>query len=155
MQTAKNKRTEQRLRYPWLIQFAPNVKEPLSQGQIIDLSSTGLAFLCYINNKCPKPGQLLTTRFSVPMFDSQKCFDSVSFNRIGRVCRVHTDSDLLSKVAIRFARPLPFKPGQQPISKYDRTFQLVTNSKGISAAFDLKFNPKDHYKTIPEKTLTK
>ena len=155
MKTPKNKRTEQRLRYPWLIQFARNIKESLSQGQIVDLSSSGAAFLCYTNNKCPKPGQLITTRFSTPKFDSQKSFDSVSFNRIGRVCRVHTENDVLSKVAIQFARPLPFKPGQQPISKYDRTYQLVTNSKGISAALDMKFNPQNHYKTTPAETLVK
>ena len=134
MDKVNEQRREMRLRYPWLIQFAKSVKEALSQGRIVDVSSGGAAFVCYANKSCPSVGELVTTRFSVPRFGSDKCFDTVSFNRIGRVCRVHNQNIFLRRVAIQFARPLPFKPGEQPISKYDRIFELAANSDGLTAA---------------------
>ena len=150
MDEINEQRREQRLRYHWLIQFARSVKESLSQGRMVDVSSSGAAFVCYADKNCPSLGKLITTRFSVPRFDSGKCFDTVSFNRIGRVCRVHDEKDFLRRVAIRFTRPLPFKPGEQPISKHDRIFKLVTSSDGITTTLGLKFNPGRHCDTTEE-----
>ena len=149
MDKANEQRREMRLSYQWLIQFAKNVKETLSQGSIVDISSGGAAFICYADNNCPSVGKLVTTRFSVPRFDSEKCFDTVSFNRIGRVCRVRNQNDFLRSVAIQFTKPLPFKPGEQPISQYDRLFKLATNSDGVTAALNLKLDPENHYETTP------
>jgi len=140
-----------RLHCPWLVQFAKNVKEMLSQGRMVDVSSGGLAFICYANKSCPTLGKLITLRFSVPRFDSDKCFDTESYNRIGRVCRVYEENNYLRRIAVQFAKPLPFKPGEQPISKHDRIFKLVTNSDGITAALGLKLNPEKHYKTTSDK----
>ncbi len=36
-----------------------------------------------------------------------------SFTRIGRVCRVEEVDRFVRRVAIQFAEPLPFKPGEQ------------------------------------------
>jgi len=140
MVNAKQKRTEERLQYHWFIQFANNIKEPLSQGRLVDLSSGGASFICYANNKCPAVGKLVTTYFSVPRFDSKKPFDTSNFNRIGRVCRVDDENEFLRRVAVQFAKPLPFKPGEQPISKYDRIYKLVTNSDGLKPSLNIRFN---------------
>lgn len=153
MDKVNEQRREVRLRYPWLIQFAKSVKEALSQGRIVDVSSRGAAFVCYANKSCPSVGERIITRFSVPRFDSDKCFDTVSFHRIGRVCRIHNQNDFLCRVAIQFAKPLPFKPGEQPISKCDRIFKLATNSDGMTAALSLKLNPENHYETTPDEVF--
>ena len=146
MEKTREKRAEQRLRYHWFIQYAGNVKQPLSQGRMVDVSSSGAAFICFANKDCPGVGTLVTTRFSVPRFDSDKSFDTASFNRIGRVCRVDNINSSLRRIAIQFARPLPFKPGEQNISKYDRIYNLVTNSDGITAALSAQLIPEHNYK---------
>lgn len=149
MDKTNEQRREHRLRYHWLMQFARSVKEQLSQGRMVDLSSQGAAFVCLANN-CPNSDKLVTTRFSVPHFDSDKAFDWASFNRFGRVCRIDNINSSLRRVAIQFTRPLPFKPGEQGISEYDRTYKLATGSDGITAALSLQLNPEMHYETTQE-----
>ena len=153
MEKTREQRAEQRLCYHWFIQYAGSVKRPLSQGRMVDVSSSGAAFICFANKDCPLVGKLVTTRFSVPRFDSDKSFDTASFNRIGRVCRVDNINSSLRRIAIQFARPLPFKPGEQNISKYDRIYNLVTNSDGITAALSSQFTPEHNYKLNTEEGL--
>ncbi|MHC4132103.1 MAG: PilZ domain-containing protein [Planctomycetota bacterium] len=141
MNMTTEKRRENRLDYHWLMQYAKSVKQPLLQGRMVDLSSKGAAFICIANHSCPQKDQLVTTRFSVPRFDSSKTFDSTSYKRIGRVCRVDNINNNLHRIAIQFARPLPFKPGEQKISKYDRVYSLATKIEGLSAALSLRFDP--------------
>jgi hypothetical protein len=142
MEKTREKRAEQRLRYRWFVQYTDNVKQPLSQGRMVDVSSSGVAFLCFADKSCPQLGKLVATRFSVPDFDSDKPFDAASFSRIGRVCRVDKINSSLRRVAIQFARPLPFKPGEQNIGEYDRTYKLVTESDGMTAAMSSENNYK-------------
>lgn len=153
MEQTEEKRAEQRLRYHWFIQYAGSIKEPLSQGRMVDVCSSGAAFVCFANKSCPQLGKLVNTRFSVPHFDSDKPFDTASFSRIGRVCRVDNINSSLRRVAIQFARPLPFKPGEQNIGEYDRTYKLVTNSDGIRAALSTQFDPDYSYKPTAEENL--
>jgi hypothetical protein len=108
------------------MQYAKSVKEPLLQGRMVDLSSQGAAFLCIAGNNCPKEDELLKTCFSVPRFDSDKTFDSTSYRRIGRVCRVDNVNNGLRRIALQFAKPLPFRPGEQNISRHDRIYNLAT-----------------------------
>ncbi len=108
------RRREQRLRYHWPVWFAEDFNETLFQGQMVDVSSGGAAFTCHADENCPYPGQRITTRFSVPCFGPDDSFDMTSFTRIGNVCRVENVNHLLRRVAMQFAEPLPFKPGEQP-----------------------------------------
>ncbi len=134
MDIAVNQRQEQRLCYRWPVSFARSVKEKPSPGQIVDVSSWNLCFLCHADRKCPHPEQLITVDFGVPYFDSTDSFDTVFFNRIGRVYRVDKLTDLVNRVVVRFARPLFFKPGEQNISESDALQRLEAKSQSISKA---------------------
>ena len=124
MEQATEQRKEQRLRYRWPVWFAEDFNEVLSQGQMVDISSTGAAFTCHADESCPYPGQRVTTRFSVPRFGPEDSFDMASFTRPGRICRVDDVSEFLRRVAIQFAEPLPFKPGEQADSESDEQQRL-------------------------------
>ncbi len=122
------RRMEQRLRYHWPIWFAEDFNDILSQGQMIDISSRGAAFTCYKDGSCPDPGQEITARFSVPRYGPDDSFDMADFTRDGHVCRVEDVNSSLRRVAVQFAEPLPFKPGEQANSESDaqQTFEATT-----------------------------
>ena len=107
------RRTEKRLRYHWPIWFAEDFRDGLSQGQMLDISSSGAAFTCYADNSCPYAGQEITARFSVPRFGPDDSFDMANFTRSARIYQVDDVNDFSRRVAIQFAEPLPFKPGEQ------------------------------------------
>jgi hypothetical protein len=109
MDSTMERRREERLRYSWPVWFAENFSGVLNQGQMVDVSSGGAAFTCYTNN-CPSQGQSITTRFSVPHYNHDESFDLDSFIRSGSVCRIEEVNPYLRRVAIQFAKPLPFKP---------------------------------------------
>jgi hypothetical protein len=113
MDTNTERRTEQRLRYQWPVWFAEDFNDVLAQGQMVDVSSHGAAFTCHADQECPYPGRTVTARFSLPRFGNADSFDMASFTRKGRVCRVDEVNRFLRKVAIQFAEPLPFRPGEQ------------------------------------------
>jgi hypothetical protein len=117
MDTNNERRKEQRLRYHWPVWFAEDFNEALSQGQMVDISSTAAAFTCRKDEHYPYVGQHLTARFSVPRFQAEEAFDMANFNRSGRICRVDDVSPFSRRVAVQFAKPLPFKPGEQTDSK--------------------------------------
>ena len=124
MDENSERRREQRLRYHWPIWFAENLNETLWQGQMVDISSKAAAFTCYADDDCPCPGQHITARFSVPRFGADDCFDMANFTRSGHICRVDEVNGFLRRVAIQFAEPLPFKPGEQAGSEYDTQQRL-------------------------------
>jgi len=113
MEDNKERRAEKRLRYHWPVWFAEDFNEILSQGQMVDVSSSGAAFTCQADTNCPYVGQNLTARFSIPRFVADDSFDMASFTRVGRVCRVDSVNGFVKRIAVQFAEPLPFKPGQQ------------------------------------------
>jgi hypothetical protein len=117
MDTTNERRKEQRLRYHWPVWFAEDFNEALSQGQMVDISSTAAAFTCRKDEHYPYVGQHLTARFSVPRFQAGEAFDMANFTRLGRICRVDDISLFSRRVAVQFAKPLPFKPGEQTDSK--------------------------------------
>jgi len=114
MDMDSERRTEKRLTFNWPIWFAEDLKDALSQGQMIDISSRGAAFTCYKDGSCPDPGQEITARFSVPRFGPDDSFDMANFTRSARICQVDDVNSFSRRVAIQFAEPLPFKPGEQP-----------------------------------------
>ena len=103
------RRAEKRLRYNWPIWFAEDFNDVLTQGQMVDVSSSGAAFTCYAD-RCPDQGEHITARFSVPRYDADEAFDLKNCIRHGQICRIDHVSDYVRRVAIQFAEPLDFKP---------------------------------------------
>ena len=128
MEESTDRRKEQRLRYHWPVWFAEDFDEILSQGQMIDISSEGASFTCYADEAHLYPGQNLTARFSVPRFDADDSFGMASFTRSGCVCRIDQVNDFVRRVAMQFAEPLPFKPGEQTDSEQEtqKKLKMVT-----------------------------
>ena len=106
------RRREKRLNYHWPIWFAEDFNDVLSQGQLVDLSSSGAAFTCY-SDACPYEGQYITTRFSVPHYGRDNSFDVENYIRSGFIRRIDNCNSFMKKIAIQFAQPLPFRPGEQ------------------------------------------
>jgi len=113
MDTTSERRFEERLHYHWPIWFAEDANGDLCQGQMSDISSRGAAFTCYANHYCPYPGEHIAARFSVPRYGQDGSFDMVDFVRTGHVCRVDDVNSMLRRIAVQFAEPLPFHPGEQ------------------------------------------
>ena len=111
MNDSEERRRERRLRYNWPVWFAEDFNETLSQGQMVDVSSSGAAFTCYAD-ACPYDGQQITARFSVPRHGVCDVFDLENFIRRGRICRIDEISPFIRRIAVEFADPLPFKPGE-------------------------------------------
>jgi hypothetical protein len=106
------RRREKRLSYHWPVWFAENFGDTLSQGQMVDISSSGAAFTCY-GDACPTEGQYITTRFSVPRYGKDNSFELENWIRGGFICRIEHVNSYMKKIAIKFAEPLPFRPGEQ------------------------------------------
>jgi hypothetical protein len=113
MMTTSERRAERRLNYHWPIWFAEDFRGELSQGQMMDISSRAAAFTCYADERCPRPGQYVTARFSVPRYGADESFDLTDFVRCGHVCRVDGVNSALRRVVFQFTEPLPFHPGEQ------------------------------------------
>ena len=134
MEKTKEQRAEKRLRYRWHARFALNPKQKPLSGQMVDVSSKGMALLYHADENCPQPNQSITTNFGVPYFDSDDSFDTVFFNRIGRVCRIDSLSSKVNRIAIQFAEPLFFKPGEQDINDSDTKQRLEAKAQLIVSA---------------------
>jgi hypothetical protein len=124
------RRAEKRLRYNWPIWFAEDYNDSLIQGQMVDVSSGGAAFTCYAD-RCPRAGDRITARFSVPRYGAGEAFDLENFMRSGHICRVDELSSFVRRVAVRFGEPLPFKPGE-----IEDTEALAVNVPAASAQRD-------------------
>ncbi len=122
----QDRRKEQRLRYNWPVWFAEDFANDLCQGQMVDVSSNGAAFTCPAEGVSPAEGQPLTARFSIPRFGLGESFEMANFTRQGTVCRVEQFNTYLRRIAVQFASPLPFKPGEQENNP-------VEESRGILA----------------------
>ena len=117
MKIENERRSEQRLHYYWPIWFAEDFNGELSQGQMLDISSKGAAFTCHNDGSCPYLGQHITARFSIPQFGPDESFDMANFTRSGRICRVNDINQFSRLIALQFASPLPFRPGEQADSE--------------------------------------
>jgi len=125
------KREEKRLQYRWHARFSSNPKQKPLSGQMVDISSKGMALLYHADENCPKPDQFITTTFGVPYFDADDSFDTVFFNRTGRVCRIDNLTSKVNRIAVKFAEPLFFSPGEQNISDSDAKQRLETKAQLI------------------------
>ena len=134
MGKAKEQRAEKRLRYRWHARFALNPRQKSLSGQMVDVSSKGMSLLYHNDKSCPGPDQLITTNFGVPYFDAGDSFDTVFFNRTGRVCRIDNLTNRVNRIAIQFAEPLFFKPGEQNISDSDAKQRLDAKARLIAGS---------------------
>ncbi len=108
-----DRRREQRLSLRRSIWFGLDKKQRLSQGQMLDIASGGIAFTCYAEDTSSWQGQEITTRFSAPYFGPDDSVQMHKFTRSGHICRVIDVNDCLKRIAVQFAEPLPFKPAEQ------------------------------------------
>jgi hypothetical protein len=113
MDNRNERRTEQRLCYSSPVWFGEHPQKTLAQGQIVDISSRGAAFITYTHDGCPCLGEHITARFRVPNYYPDNSFDMVNFSRSAYVCRVDKVYSYWRRVAVQFGEPLPFKPGEK------------------------------------------
>jgi hypothetical protein len=109
----EERRREKRVNLHRPVWFAETYGDTFAEGRMCDISSGGMGFECGKDRTCPEPGSEIVTRFSIPRYNDDKSYDNVSFSRAASVCRID-DSDMsLRRVAVQFAKPLPFKPAEQ------------------------------------------
>ena len=128
MKKVEEQRCERRLQYHWPIRFANDFDETLFQGQMVDVSSWGGSFTCHADQGGFDTGQRIRALFSVPRFGTDESFDMASYTRVGRICRVENVDGLLHRVAIQFAEPLFFKPGEQGLSQDEAQRRLKSKA---------------------------
>ena len=118
-------RKEKRLRYHWPIWFAEDFNKELSQGQMFDITSTGASFTCYAD-KCPRLGQSITTRFSIPRYGRKGVsFGVENYIRTGTISRVEEVNSYIRRVALRFVEVLPFRPAEQDMPTLVRELSVI------------------------------
>lgn len=130
MEKANEQRNEHRLNYRWPVRFSIEGEKQSFQGQIADISSEGIAFLCHADQCGFDSKQQLKASFGVPHFGGGEAFDTVLFERTGHVCRIDKPSSQVYRIALQFACPLFFKPGEQGINQADMQQRL--DSKNFS-----------------------
>lgn len=108
MDKTKERRREERLQCQLPVWFAEDFDKTVSQGVMVDISNSGMAFSCNADENCPYPGQKLTVRFNLPLPDTHKASTTKSFTRIGHVCRVNNVAENLCHVVIQFDEAPPF-----------------------------------------------
>jgi hypothetical protein len=109
----KERRREERLKIAGSVYFDTDKKEKTLQGQMVDVSSGGMAFMCLNKPSCTEPGRQITARFTVPFFTPDGIFARRKFTRKAKICRSGAAGNNLRQVAVQFAEPLPFKPAEQ------------------------------------------
>ena len=110
MDEHNERRQEKRLGYQWPVWFSEDFAETLSQGLMIDVSSGGIGFSCESNGECPRLGQHLTVRFSIPRFEGDDPTATVSITRTGEVRRIERTEAGLCRVGLEFDTPLGLRP---------------------------------------------
>lgn len=106
MNKVKERRKEKRFHYELPVSFGEDLDVAVFHGVMVDISSSGMAFICDFNDNCPKVGQQLTTRFSIPRFGTNSS-DMQDITRTGQVLRIDTIDESRCRVAISFDNP-PF-----------------------------------------------
>lgn len=108
MNRTKDRRRAPRLRYRVTVRYAENFEDnkAVSEGQMLDVSSGGLAFTCKADKNCPTEGQPLAVHFSIPNSEVHDA-SMMEFKRTGCVLRIQKVNPSLCNIAVRFDEPLP------------------------------------------------
>jgi hypothetical protein len=112
MDTTDERRQEERQDYRWPVWFTEDFDRGMAQGVMVDVSSGGVAFHCGRESRCPRSGQHLTVRFSVPRFESHDPTATVSVTRTGEVRRVDETEQGLRRIAVEFDFPIAVRPAE-------------------------------------------
>lgn len=112
MDGSKERRKEQRLHCRWPVWFTEGPGKTLYSGQMLDISSQGVAFTCCPEKGFPHPGQEVTTHFNIPHFGSDDACDMTTFTRVSHIYRVDAINKSISRVAVQFDEPLDFTPSK-------------------------------------------
>jgi len=108
MNKTKERRKEERLQYHLPVWFSEEPDKTSTQGVMVDISCSAMAFSCSSDENCPHLGQHLATRFSLPQIDRNYSPNMKTFTRTGCVSRVESISGNLCRVAVQFDNPPPF-----------------------------------------------
>ena len=118
MSRSTNRRRAPRMRYRVTVRYADNSESRKTtpdatscwpggfEGQMLDVSSGGLAFRCNADTNCPYEGQPLIVHFAIPNSEIHDA-SVMEFNRAGRVLRVQEVNSDYRNIALRFDEPLP------------------------------------------------
>ena len=121
------RRREQRLYYRRPMWYSESSNKTRYKGQMVDVSSCGLAFTCCVTEQNPLiTKQQITTRIDVPIFGTDRNYDMVRFDRTGRICRVEKVNSSTHRIALQFTQPLPFKPAEQGLPNSVMEQKLTT-----------------------------
>ena len=103
-----DKRKAERSHYDVQVCFGAEPDQTNSKGQMVDISSSGMAFRCPADENCPQTGQHLVTRFSIPNFEREASSEKTDFMRNASVVRVNNIDDNLRLIAVQFEKAPPF-----------------------------------------------
>ena len=110
MEKCDERRKEQRLEYQWPVWFSESLGHALYQGQMCDISSSGVAFTCPDKKDSLCSDKELTVCFSVPRLHSDDNINTISFRRRGHICRIDRPGSDVRRIAVQFSEPLSFRP---------------------------------------------
>jgi hypothetical protein len=136
MEKNNERRNEQRLIYRWPVRFVIHPEPENAESnhaQMFDLSSIAMTFLCDSDGNCPQKEQQITVNFSTPYFNNNT-FDTVFFERKGKVYRIEKMSDRVNRITVDFNEPLFFKPGEQQINPSEAEQRLQNQAISIIKA---------------------
>ena len=103
------------MNYDWPISFCREFDKYFLQGEILNISSTHVAFSCQTKH-CPADDEIVVLRFSVPKFSSDGSFQKKEFTYIGGFSSVRLPNPFTRLVVMALESPIPFKPGEQDIN---------------------------------------
>ncbi len=124
MDKTGERRKEQRLSCQEQIRFVNDFEITPSQGLMVDISSGGAAFTCRAKQNRPRVGQGVTVRLSFPLANAE----TADFIRRAHICRVDNIDNAVHRIAVQFARALPYKPADKcdTQSKPERNLEPAT-----------------------------
>ena len=121
------RRREPRLYYRRPMWYSESSNKTRYKGQMVDISSCGMAFTCCVPEQNPLViRQQITTRLDVPLFGTDSNYDMVKFDRVGRICRIEKVNSSIHRIALQFSKPLPFKPAEQGLPNTVMEQKLAT-----------------------------
>jgi len=115
MESAAERRRENRIRFSWPAWYGHEENGEFQQGQIVDLSQSSVA-LTIASELSPEIGDHVLTRFSYPLNGSYD-FQMGTYYQWAEVIRLASTSTGQTHVALRLAQPLSQDPSQSSESE--------------------------------------
>ena len=105
---SQERRRDKRVRFSWPLWFGYDENGRLFQGQLVDLSRSGVSFTVNSDN-CPGLGQHVLTRFSFPHNMTEQ-FEMGNYFHWSEVVRVDSAGPGRCRVAMRLHKRLAHEP---------------------------------------------